>query len=291
MKANPKQIEAMCGLLNRLYQQIHPLEAEHGILVGEDDLRARVEHFQDAVRALLAQGATHSHKGRLSLDQLAFDVRMLRKIELYPLTPLKGKEGAHAESGKKGASGRALAIIGQQAHGMKKASGRVEGELGDLYKSYGVFFVALFAEPADRDYKSKIDQKDSEVEQLSEVVRQIEGQIKKQGEKLGVDLQAVAGAISDPQLKKKIIQLLQANKQKRNPLATEAIKFLKGIMRESDRAIAAIEKTHMVYLSTQLAMYEQSRDIVKKMAAQGLNIAGAFVQGSMDEAQRGMRGR
>lgn len=54
----------------------------------------------------------------------------------------------------------------------------------------------------------------------------------------------------------------------------------------ADREIKAVDKAHLEYSSAQLGLYEEGKDIVKQLAAKGLNLAGRFVQNSMDQARR-----
>lgn len=58
--------------------------------------------------------------------------------------------------------------------------------------------------------------------------------------------------------------------------------------KEADREIAGIEKAHLEYAAAQLAIYEESKDMVKKLAAQGMNLVGKFVESSIAETKREM---
>jgi len=52
-----------------------------------------------------------------------------------------------------------------------------------------------------------------------------------------------------------------------------------------------IDKAHTHYVTAQLAIYEGSRDTVKRLAAQGLNIAGKFVESALAQAKGQGRGQ
>ena len=53
-----------------------------------------------------------------------------------------------------------------------------------------------------------------------------------------------------------------------------------------------VEQSHLSYATGQLAVYEESKDTVKRLASQGLNLAGKFLDNAMQAAGKGQgRGR
>lgn len=57
---------------------------------------------------------------------------------------------------------------------------------------------------------------------------------------------------------------------------------------KKDKEIASVDAAHMNYAMAQLGIYEESKDMLKQMAGQGMNIVGKFVESSIREARRQM---
>jgi uncharacterized protein with von Willebrand factor type A (vWA) domain len=159
----------------------------------------------------------------------------------------------------------------------------VKAQLGDLYKSYAVLFVALLSDTADRNHYNRVTESNTQVEELAAVEQGAKSSAQKKDVK--VDIEALAEQyVDDPELMKKIRARFGGKKQL---LASEATRALKEMMESNDKEIKTIEKAHFTYVTSQLAIYEGARDVVKKMAMQGMNIVGNFVQNAVAEATRG----
>lgn len=50
------------------------------------------------------------------------------------------------------------------------------------------------------------------------------------------------------------------------------------------------DKAHLSYVTSQLAVYEEARDTVKRLAAQGMNLAGKFVENAINQSAGRGRG-
>ena len=48
-----------------------------------------------------------------------------------------------------------------------------------------------------------------------------------------------------------------------------------------------LEQSHMSYATGQLAIYEESKETIKRLGQQGLNLAGKFVEQAMSAAGKG----
>lgn len=59
------------------------------------------------------------------------------------------------------------------------------------------------------------------------------------------------------------------------------------MMKAADKQIKTVEQAHFAFATAQLAIYENAKEVVKKMAVNGLNIVGNFVENAVREATRG----
>lgn len=271
MKANKAEQQALITLLNRIYEEIRTLEEQWDIRVDANDFRPRIEYFHDAVRALTTGGLNK----RLTVEFLAYDISMLRYIQTNPMARNKGAKATGSPStnvvvrpAKPYLSGKAETTAAKQA-------------LSDLYKNYAVLFAALLSESADRDYYSRLNEYNSEVEDLSAMEQAVKG--KKNSE---INMEELADQIiDDPEQMNKV--LIAARKAKKGRLlASEALRLFKEMMQAADKGIKVIDQAHFTFATGQLAVYENARDVVKKMATQGMNIVGSFVENAVQEASR-----
>jgi hypothetical protein len=158
------------------------------------------------------------------------------------------------------------------------------GELVALYKDYMVFFAALFAEVADKNYQSRVDAIDGAVEDLALLEQVIQ--------------QLIAGKISNAQAMQELmhverddlrekLQTMLARKQLNAAEKQEALAMLGLIDKGLDKEKKAIEQAHRHYATGQLAVYEEAKDTIKRLAGMGMNLAGKFVENAMQTAQKG----
>lgn len=66
-----------------------------------------------------------------------------------------------------------------------------------------------------------------------------------------------------------------------------AIAGIKKKIAACDKTIKTIDTAHHAYATGQLAVYEASKDLLKKMASSGMNIVGAFVESSVRSTKAG----
>ena len=81
---------------------------------------------------------------------------------------------------------------------------------------------------------------------------------------------------------------MQQQKFAKKDNLTKLMQFLKGHAKDKDKEIAAIEEAHMNYVMSQLGVFEGSKELLKKMAAQGMNLVGKFVENAIADSKREM---
>lgn len=274
MKANKTAPQALITILNKIYGEILAIEERFSIRMDGNDLRPRIEYFHDAIRAFSSGDIGNK---RLTVEFLAYDVAMLRRIQSNPMERSKGNNSPST----------GLMAGGDVLESSLSISARVKSELAGLYKNYSVLFVALLSEPADRDFQSRVEQCNNEVENIAAV----EQAAKKAGMKTDTDINLEAMAyqyIDDPALLRKILSQIGSRKNKIS--AREAADKLSGMIKAADKMIKSVELAHFNFAVGQLAIYENAREVVKAMAMSGMNIVGNFVENAVREATRGGRG-
>ena len=278
MAFDPAEQAAIIELMHGKYQSICAIESEWSIRLHEGDMRPRIEHFHDAVRALTSGSASlYEKNSRLAVEQLAYDLARLRDIPQRPVgsinrTTDKSLATALVKQGEAGASYAKL------------PPASVRADIVTLYRDYTVFFAALFAEVADRNYQSRMDAIDTTVADIG-LIEQLIGQL-------------IAGTVSAEQALHEMmhvehdalrerLQAALANKKLSAREKQQALTMLKTIEQGMAKEKHAIEQAHTRYATGQLAVYEDAKDTVKRLASSGLNLAGKFVESAIQSAQRG----
>lgn len=274
---------AIIELMTGKYHTILSIETEWSIRLHEGDMRPRVEHFHDAVRALTSGSSNaYEKKGRLSVEHLAYDLSLLRQIPQRPV-------GTINRATEKSLS---TALVKQSEAGAgipKLPPSGVRAEITSLYRDYTVFFAALFAEVADRNYQTRVDEIDETVNDIGLIEQILE--------------QLIAGKMTPEQamhemmhvehddLRERIQKLLVSKKLSARE-KQQALAMLGGIEKGLEGERKKVEQSHHAYATGQLAVYEDAKETVKRLAAAGLNLAGRFVDNAMQAAQKGKgRGR
>ena len=102
------------------------------------------------------------------------------------------------------------------------------------------------------------------------------------------NLEALTTAIQhleEEQLHQLMNLFMQHQKYRNKDELKKLITFLKQHAKGKDKQIAAIETAHMNYALNQLGIFENSKDLLKKMAVQGTNLVGKFVEASIAQAR------
>lgn len=269
---------AIIALMHGKYEQLLRIEAEWGIRLSEGDMRPRIEHFHDAVRALTSGSADiYAKNSRLSVENLAYDLSLLRGIPDRPT-------GYINRTTEKSFS-TALVKQNEAGAGFSKMPPQgVRAEITALYKDYTVFFAALFAPVADRNFKSRVDAVDASVADVG-LVEQILSQLMT-GKMTNAQAMAEMNHVERDDLRERI-QAMLARKVLSAREKQEALAMLAQVERGLDAEKKRVEQSHLSYATGQLAVYEGAKDTVKKLASQGLNLAGKFLENAMQQAGRG----
>jgi len=281
MKLSDREQEQIIGLLTRLYDEIGAIEGEYTLFIGEGDFRPRIEYFHDAIRAYSSQNASAREQGgRLTVEWLAYDIQCLRYLQSMPLSPFTPKGGVQSP-------GADLVNLDHNLVAKPKRPDRTTKErLVELYQHYAVLFAALLKPLADFDYHERIDELNNDVKDINAIIQQFEGLMA--GKKNINSIAQLAQHLEDDQLRGEIIAFLQKQGAKTTENTKKMIGYLKTHTRKKDKSIRKIEDAHLNYALSQLAVFEASRDLLKKMAGQGMNLVGKFVENSIAETRRDM---
>lgn len=281
MKLSASEQEQITALLTRIHQEIMAIEEEHNLLAGEGDFRARIEYFHDAVRAFFAQDqAALADGGRLSVEHLAYDVSCLRYLQAKPLAPFK----PHGKT--LSASTGVIDVAQSLTVAAKRPDRTLRERLSELYRHYAVLFAALLKPVADKDFMARTDSVNQDVAEMNTVAQELQKFLKNKG-----SLEALMAAVShveDPELHHALMTFLHAGKHKKHSDIEKLLAHLKGEKQRCDKQAAAIDKAHMQYAMSQLAIYEESKDMLKSLAGKGMNLVGKFVEASISQARREM---
>jgi hypothetical protein len=281
MKLSPAEQDAVIALLTRIYTDIRDIELEFGLLAGENDYRPRIEYFHDAVRAFSAQDPKKPKSDpRLSIELLAYDVSCLRYLQSMPLAPFK----PHGEALSTGMS---MVALGPGLVAKPKRPDRILRErISELYQHYGALFAALLKPLADRDYKDRSEALNQDVQDIHALRQQMQGL---QSGKSDVNhLLATTQHLEDEALREALMDFIKQHKYKKKEHLAKMVQFLKTHAAALDRSLAAIDAAHMNYALSQLAIFEDSKDMLKKMAESGMNLVGRFVEAATAQAKREM---
>lgn len=283
MKKHSADLEQILILLAGLYGRIAAIETEYGLLAGEGDFRPRIDYFHDAVRAYSSgDAAEREDGGRLNIEQLAYDLQALRYVQKMPLAPLRPQGNMLSPKAELVPLDHKLVA---QSKRMERA---VRDELTGHYQHYGVLFSALLKPVADADALDRTDELNHGVADVSAIIAQLEAQLKGKGDK-ALLLQLILH-LEHEQLRGELLAFVQHAKSSQPEQIRKMIAYLKGDIKTKDAQAKTIDKAHESYAMNQLALYENSRDLLKKMASQGMNLAGQFVENSLRNSQQG-RGR
>jgi hypothetical protein len=273
---------AIIELMSAKYAQLLPIETQWGIRLHEGDMRPRIEHFHDAVRALTSGSANmHEKNSRLSVEHLAYDLGQLRAIGDRPL-------GYINRATEKSVSSELVRAGEAGASPSRMPPAAVRHEIVALYRDYTVFFAALFAQIADRNYQSRSEAIDGSVSDLG-LIEQIITQLV-MGKMNATQAVTELMHVERDDLRERM-QALLARKALSAREKQEALAMLAQIEKGLAKEKKALDQSHMHYATGQLAVYEDAKETVKRLANAGLNLAGRFVETAMAAAQGQGRGR
>lgn len=274
---NPAQ-EAIITLLNRIYEELVGIEDNFALMVGGGDMRPRIDYFHDAIRAFTSPNISVREK-RLSVEMLAYDLRCLRYIQQMPLSPFRKDGETLSPHTDIVASGSGLIAT------PKKPDRETKNRIIELYKNYAVMFAALLKPAADSDYLARTEALDEDVKDILAIIHQFETKM---------DLMVINHLIQqleEDELRFILSSFLHQQKHKRKEDVQKLIAHLKEHIRKKDKKIKDVDNAHAAFATAQLGIFEDSKDMLKKMAAQGMNLVGKFVENAIAETRRQMGGR
>ena len=265
-------------LLTRIYQEILAIETEHELLAGEGDMRQRIEHFHDVVRLVFSEDtAAIEGSPRLSTEMLAYDMQCLRYVQQQPTAPFKA--GGH----KRSASTDLTTTTPNITTTPKRISRTQREQLSRLYQHYAVLYAALLKPVADNDFEDRMHHLDEDVRDINSLIDALENSAPNASQIAGL-----AAMIEDAQLRSEMQAFLQAGGLQKKSTVKKLITYLKQRKKDKDAAISALDKAHMGFATSQLAVYEHSKDLLKTLAEKGMNLIGKFVQNAVEQTQRQM---
>lgn len=279
MPIRPEEQEAIVSLLAGKYDQILPIEAEWGIRIVEGDMRPRIEHFHDAVRAFTA-GVNRDHKhSRLSVERIAHDIAELHKIQDKPLG-LLNRNTEKSPSGALIKTGEGL-VAGA---GSKTPPVGVRMDIKQHYRSYTVFFTALLTEAADRNYFARCEEMDetiADIGLIETIIQQLASGRLTHGE-----AQAELEGVTHDDLRTRM-QGAMARKKMSATDRADALDMLGKVEQGLTNQRAGLDKAHLTMATTKMAIFHDSKDVVKELMGAGLNVAGKYLSNAMQSQGAG----
>ena len=266
---------AIIELMHGKYSQLLGIEHEWSIRLHEGDWRPRIEHFHDAVRALTSGSADmYAKNSRLSVENLAYDLGQLRQIQDKPVGLINRvtEKSASTSVVKQGEAGASFVKMPPQA---------VRAQLVSLYRDYMVFFAALFADVADRNFQSRVDEIDgtvTDLDQVEQVMQQLMA-----GKITHAQAMAEMMHVERDDLRERI-QAMLAKKTLTAREKQEALALIASIEKGLNAEKKKLETSHLHYATGQLAVYEEAKETIKRLGQQGLNLAGKFVENAMAQS-------
>lgn len=286
--------EALITIMNATYHELRAIEVAYGLCIGDTDYRPRIEYFHDAVRVLTqTPQAMYLPQTRLSVEHLAYDMRCLRYIQDRPLAKL-----AHDSTANKTHNPPAgVSLMPLTPNALQDPVGAsrpvppdIRGELAEHYRSYTVMYAALFAEAANINFKTRATENDTAVEDMARVEQMVS--MLERGQCSVAEVEEVIQQLDNPKLRAELTAMLHTKAAKRSEKFATLHAMLQQQMNGVDMQTKAMDKAHMNFLSGQMLMYQQAKDLVRKLSAQGMVMAGQFLESSLLQgAGRGGQGR
>lgn len=267
---------ALLPLIIAKYEQINMLERQHQIFGHEGDFRPRIDYYHDAVRALGNDYLNGLSKdSRLSAERLAYDIEMLRLISSRPLVAGRGDHHFSVSD--------ALTVY-HQHHAEQRPDRQVKQQLGDCYKDYTVYFAAIMVDFMEDNIRARKEESNVMLEDCHHLEQML-----KQFAQGTIDVQQVmrgAQALEHDGLRRKLVQMLAKGAPSKSEVqgAIGTVQQTREYIRND---VTEMNKAGMRFATSQLMVYEQSRDMVKRMAAQGLNIVGKHTGQTMGDHDKG----
>jgi hypothetical protein len=282
MPVNRSEIQALVSLMDGHYQKIRSIETLWGIMGVEGDFRPRIEYYHDAIRMLMSGEDDPTSKfDRLAPERLAYDVAMLRQIIAKPASAGRGKQNYSAAD--------TLVPLGQAGGGVDHEPDRKQRqELSQFYKDYTVLFVAILAPKVEDNAQIRSEETENVLNDCASLKQALE-QVAT-GSASMEEMVDVVQDLEHDELRKAMKTLLARGQLSKEDIA----KAITKLSETRDKVVMekkTLDQASMNFSMGQLAIYEEAKDTVKRLANQGLNIAGKFVDSTLARGQGGGRGK
>lgn len=278
--------DALTSIMNATYGKLRALEHDYGLRVGDTDFRPRIEYFHDAVRALSHRPEDMYLAGtRLSVEHLAYDMSCLRYIQDRPLAKLAHDAPASQMRNPPAGLKQLAAPPGSVQHPVadtRPVPPHIRAELAEHYRSYTVMFAALFAESADVNFNARLSANDAKVEDMAQIEQMIK--LLEQGQMRIEQVEEAIRMVEDTGLRTQLMAMLHAKSMKKREKYAAMQQMLRNGMNGVDLESKSMDKAHMQFLSGQMLMYQESKDLVRKLASQGMTMAGKFLEEALSQA-------
>lgn len=273
MNNQSKDQQAIISLLTEIYLELAGIEQRFKLIAGKGDMRPRIDYFHDAIRAFTDGGQYHP---RLSVEHLSYDMRCLRYIEKMPLSSFRADEDNLSPSQE------VMTMDGGLISTAENADRKIRARISELYQHYAIMFSALLKPTADRDFKERTNIINNDARDVSQIIGEFENK---------ADAKTIAKLsqkVEQKELKIILSTFIQQKKHKNNEDVKKLLGHLKKYVKQQDDKIKAIDKAHMEFATSQLAVFEESKDMLKNLAEKGTNLVGKFVEASVADTRRQM---
>ncbi|MEZ5692221.1 MAG: hypothetical protein R3D71_11250 [Rickettsiales bacterium] len=275
MQNQSKDHEAIASLLTRLYFEILEIEKKFSLTIGGGDMRERIEYFHDAIRCFISEDYNNT---RLNVEMLSYDLRCLRYIQSNPLSTFKDDDPSLSPSSDIMTNNINIDIK------TDRPDRETKNQISSLYKNYAIMFSALLKPIADKNHKDRLDDLDNDIGDIKQIIDQLEQQ-----KDININMIIkIAQNLSEANLRIIIVKFIQEKRYKNINELKKLISHLKNIIEQKERNIKKIEDNHLAFASSQLIIFESSKDLLKELASRGMNIVGKFVEASIADTKRQM---
>ncbi|MCH2547331.1 MAG: hypothetical protein MK052_06965 [Alphaproteobacteria bacterium] len=278
--------EALTKVMNATYNALRSIEVSHGLRVGGSDFRPRIEYFHDAVRVLSHRPEDmYLPHTRLSVEHLAYDMSCLRYLQSKPLIMLE-QEAPHAKTRN---APKALprlepppGSVEEPVEAPKPVPPAIKAEIIEHYRSYSVMYAALFAESADINFQTRQNENDAAVTQMAQVEQMLK--MVEQGQMKLAQVEQAINQIENAQIRNNLLVMLNKRSMKKKDKTTHMAMLLQQQMQGMDHNTQSMDKAHMNFLSGQMMMFQDAKDLVRKLSGQGMSMAGQFLETALGQS-------
>jgi hypothetical protein len=264
----------LINIIQNKYAEISEIERKFGIFGMEGDFRPRIEHYHDAIRAIGHDvGDGLERNSRLSAENLAHDVEMLRQITARPTVAGRGEQ--HLSTHNELTLASEVGIDNSPSSATKR-------QLTALYRDYTVFFIALMLEKIEDNINARTEENNVLVQDCYRLEQALAGL-----ESGAIDINAViksAKMLENDGLRHKIMNMLAKGTPTKDEISS-SIATLQNVRRNLATEQKTLNTAGMRFATSHLMVYEGAKDTVKQLMQSGVNIAGKHTESAMQHNQ------